>query len=152
MAKTDQPARSFEESRFQHWLRDTSRTSTFEVPGPKQRHLQWAHTHMKDRESHARARARETPEERELRLKKDRERHAERRAQLRAQGLPCNSKTERPLHLDPSELLRRRALNREAQQRWRDRLTTEKKKQLLQVRREQYYPTEREQKRGKRHR
>ena len=151
MAKTGKHNHSFEEDRFQYWLRDTSRPSTLlEVPGRKQYHLQWVHTHMKDRESHARARARETPEQRELRLKKDRERHAERCAQLRAQGLPCNIKTEQP-YLDANEIERRRKLNREAQQRWHDRLTDEKKKQLLQIWREEYYPTERRQKRNRPH-
>jgi hypothetical protein len=154
MALRDKHNHSFEEDRYQYWLRDTNRRSTLVAPA-RDAHvaLQLTHTRMKDRESHAVARARETPEQRELRLKKDRERHAERRAQLRAQErVLVDKKTikQKP-HLDQDEIERRRKLNRDVQQRWRDKLTDEKKQQLLQIRREEYYPTERRQKRSRRH-
>jgi len=143
--------RSFEEDRFQHWLRDVSRgPSTLKAPARDEHHLQLAHTRMKDRESHARARASETKEETDLRRKKDRERHAKRRSKLRTQGL-VEIKSNRRTLLDPTEIDRRRALNRKAQQRWRDRLTANKKRELLQVRREHYYPTERRQKSNRPH-
>ena len=152
MEKTDHQNHSFEKNRFQHWLRDITLPSTLVAPA-RNAHaaLQLTHTRMKDRESHAIARTRETPEQTELRRKKDRKRHAERRAQLRAQGLPSNIKTEKP-YVDPNEIDRRHTLNHEAQQRWRDRLTAEKKQRLLEKRREEYYPTERRQKsNGPRH-
>ena len=107
---------SFEENRFQSWLSDPDRASTLKPPGRgAPLVVSITHTRLKDRESHARARAKETPEQAELRRKKDRERHAERRAQLRADGLVYVK--PRQLYLDPPEVDRKRALNSEAQKR-----------------------------------
>lgn len=133
--------RSFEENRFQHWLADMTRPSTLLPPGqgaPAKWHL--THRRMKDRETHARARAKETAEQRELRQKKDRERHTARRKQLHDEGLVYVKSKQ--LYLDPPEVERRRTQNRDAQRRWRKKQTTEKKAELLKIRREIYYPAE----------
>lgn len=136
---------SFEENRFQCWLSDPDRCSTLKPPGRgAPLAVLITHTLLKDRESHARARAKETPEQAELRRKKDRERHAIRHAQLRADGLVCVK--PRQLYLDPPELDRKRALNSDAQKRWRARCSPEKKQELLQTRQKEYYSAEREHK------
>jgi len=133
--------RSFEENRFQCWLSDPDRPSTLKPPGRgAPLSVLITHTLLKDRESHARARAKETPEQADLRRKKDRERHAARRAELRKDGI-IYTKPKQP-YLDPREVDRKRALNSEAQKRWRARCTPEKKQELRHIRQTRYYPAE----------